>query len=161
MKQIFAIVALGFASIAISAQPISSATADQLEQKLAPSSPLTRGMRNLAPQQQVDLVIQFDFDSAKLQETSKPLLNNLASAMQRERLKDSKFRVEGHTDAKGTADYNQQLSERRAATVVNYLQGQGVELSRLMSEGKGASELLVPEKPNAMENRRVRVIALP
>jgi outer membrane protein OmpA-like peptidoglycan-associated protein len=143
-------------------QPLSSATTDQLEQQLAPSQVKTRGLRNLAPQaQSVDLVIQFDFDSARLQEASKSLLNNLAAAMKRDRLKEVNFRVEGHTDAKGKPEYNMQLSERRAAAVVTYLQSQGVEEARLNVQGKGATELLLPDQPLAMENRRVRVVALP
>jgi outer membrane protein OmpA-like peptidoglycan-associated protein len=144
-------------------QPLTSATPDQLEQQLAPFATVhTRSLRNLAPQQQsVDLVIQFDFDSAQLLPASKPLLNNLALAMKRERLQALQFRVEGHTDAKGSANYNQQLSERRAAAVVAYLQTQGIEVQRLSLEGKGSSELLLPDQPFAMENRRVRVVALP
>jgi outer membrane protein OmpA-like peptidoglycan-associated protein len=92
---------------------------------------------------------------------SKPLLNNLALAMKRERLQALQFRVEGHTDAKGSANYNQLLSERRAAAVVAYLQTQGIDVQRLSIEGKGSSELLLPDQPFAMENRRVRLVALP
>lgn len=159
MKRVVYLLLLGLASMALFAQPLTSATPDQLEQQLAPR---TRSIRNLSPQQQsVNLIIQFDFDSAKLQEASKPLLNNLAVAMQRDRLKELIFKVEGHTDAKGATEYNQQLSERRAASVVNYLQEQGVDVNRLVFEGKGFSELLIPEKPLAMENRRVKVAILP
>lgn len=161
MKRFLILVSSGLALTCVFAQPLSSATVDQLEQQLSPSLPKTRSLRNLTPQQSVDLVIQFDFDSAKLQESSKPLLNNLATAIQRDRLKAVKFKVEGHTDAKGSSEYNQKLSERRAASVVGYLQEQGIDSVRLTSEGKGFSELLNADRPLAMENRRVRVIALP
>jgi outer membrane protein OmpA-like peptidoglycan-associated protein len=161
LEMIMIVVTL-MATVTTSAQSLQSASPEQLEQQLVPNLPQTRSLRNLKPQpQSVDLVIHFDFDSAKLQDVSKPLLNNLAVAMQRERLKELKFKVEGHTDAKGSASYNQQLSERRAASVVGYLQEQGVEAVRLESVGKGASELLNPDKPLSMENRRVRVITQP
>jgi outer membrane protein OmpA-like peptidoglycan-associated protein len=109
----------------------------------------------------VDLSINFDFDSARLQASSKPLLDNLAQAMNSERLGALKFKVEGHTDAKGKADYNQELSSRRASAVQAYLISQNVNADRLQAEGKGASDLLTPEKPLASENRRVRISLMP
>jgi outer membrane protein OmpA-like peptidoglycan-associated protein len=75
-------------------------------------------------------------------------------------LQAQRFRVEGHTDGKGQAAYNQQLSERRAAAVVQYLAQRGVGTERLQAQGKGFSELLKPEDPLAAENRRVRIVAI-
>jgi hypothetical protein len=112
----------------------------------------------LEPQpRSLDLVIQFEFDSAKLKSESKPLLDNLSTALKSDRLKSIQFKVEGHTDAKGTEAYNQALSLKRANAVVEYMTQQGIEAERLKAEGKGFAELLVPEKPLAMENRRVRI----
>jgi outer membrane protein OmpA-like peptidoglycan-associated protein len=139
-------------------QPLGSASVDQIVEKLEAPQGRTRGLRNLAPApRSLDLVIQFDFDSAKIQETSKPLLNNLAAAMMTEKLEFLNFVVEGHTDAKGTADYNLRLSERRAEAVVNYMRQRGVSKQRLNAQGKGANDLLNPESPEALENRRVRI----
>ena len=155
---------MGCALVACSAmaqQPIQSATADELVDKLAPPKALTRSLRNLAPEpRKIDLMIQFDFNSARLQETSKPLLASLAEAMGSERIKTLRFKVEGHTDAVGKASYNQQLSEQRAQSVLEFLSNKGVEKDRLTAEGKGASELLLPDKPDAMANRRVRITTL-
>ena len=155
---------IGWALAACSAmaqQPIQSATADELVDKLAAPKALTRSLRNLAPEpRKIDLMIQFDFNSARLQETSKPLLASLAEAMGSERIKTLRFKVEGHTDAVGKASYNQQLSEKRAQSVLEFLSNKGVERDRLAAEGKGASELLLPDKPDAMENRRVRITTL-
>jgi outer membrane protein OmpA-like peptidoglycan-associated protein len=142
------------------AQPIKSATSDELIEKLAVPFANTRSLtaRNLEPQpRSLDLVIQFEFDSAKLKPESKPLLNNLSMALKSERLKSIQFKVEGHTDAKGTEAYNQTLSLKRANAVVEYMTQQGIETERLKAEGKGFAELLIPEKPLAMENRRVRI----
>lgn len=140
--------------------PLESATVDELVDKLTPQ-PMTRSLRNLRPEpRSIDLVINFEFDSAKLKEDSKAMLDNLAQAMNNPRLQDKRFRVEGHTDAKGTAQYNQQLSERRAIAVADYMLAAGVDKSRLSPIGKGHSELLLPDKPMGMENRRVRITTL-
>jgi OOP family OmpA-OmpF porin len=140
------------------AQPLSSASVEQIVEKLEAPQGRTRSLRNLAPApRSIDLVIQFDFDSARLQEASKPLLNNLAAAMKTEKLVSLNFNVEGHTDAKGGAEYNLRLSNKRAETVVNYMALQGVKKDRLNAIGKGATELINPDDPEAFENRRVRI----
>lgn len=155
--------ALVLSLTSVSAQLVQEASKEDLIEKLAPPAPKTRSLgRNLAPKPvTVDLSIHFDFDSANLQSSSKPLLDNLASAMNSERLASLKFRVEGHTDAKGKAEYNQELSARRAQAVQNYLISQNVSPDRLQAEGKGFSELLLPDKPLASENRRVRITLTP
>ena len=145
------------------AQPMKSATVDQLVDQLAgPDLSKTRSLRNLKPEpRNIDLMVQFDYDSAKLQESSKPLLDNLVTAMNADRLISIRFSVQGHTDAKGSENYNLALSQQRAEAVVNYLAQRGVTRERLESSGKGFSELLFPDKPYAMENRRVRITTLP
>ena len=153
-------VAVGAAS-ALAQQPIKSATVDELVEMLAPpSAPLTRSMtaRNIAPApRKIDLTVNFGFDSARLESTSKPLLLDLARAMGAERLAAIRFKVEGHTDAVGKADYNQQLSAKRAQSVLEFLAQSGVSADRLMAEGKGPSEPLMPDRPDAPQNRRVRI----
>ena len=159
MKQL-ALLLISTLSIVVHAQPVKSATSDELIEKLAVPYANTRSLtaRNLEPQpRSLDLVIQFEFDSAKLKSESKPLLDNLSTALKSDRLKSIQFKVEGHTDAKGTEAYNQALSLKRANAVVEYMTQQGIEAERLRAEGKGFAELLVPEKPLAMENRRVRI----
>ena len=144
--------------------PMRSATSEELIQKLDPSSPplLTRGMRNLTPEARekpnVDLSIQFEFDSAKVLPESRPLLDNLAKAINSDKLRGFTFVVEGHTDIVGSADYNQKLSNQRALSVLAYLASKGVSKERLKALGKGSTELLMPDKPDAAENRRVRII---
>ena len=71
-----------------------------------------------------------------------------------------RFSIEGHTDAKGTEAHNIHLSQKRALTVVQYLINSGISKDRLDSEGKGYSQLLYPDRPEAMENRRVKVTTL-
>jgi len=161
MKAFILILAIA-ASFPALAQPMKNASVDQLVEQLAgPEQPKTRSLRNLKPEpRSIDLVIQFDFDSAKLQESSKPLLDNLVAAMKNDRLMSVRFKVEGHTDAKGSEAYNQNLSMRRAESVVNYMADKGIEKERMEGIGKGFSDLLYPDKPQAMENRRVRITTL-
>jgi len=153
--------------IALLAAP-PNPSAQEIIDKLAapPTAPAnsgagTRSLRNLQPAARaIDMNVQFDFASANLTREGRDALQQLAIAMKSERLASMRFLVEGHTDAKGTARYNLDLSGRRAASVVGYLRSQGVATDRLESIGKGFNELLNEEDPLAAENRRVRIVAL-
>jgi len=151
--------ALGL-SLGLCAQAQDGPSTEAMIDALAPAPATTRSLRNLQVQpRQLDLNVQFDFDSARLTPESIALLERLSQALLSERLQAQRFRVEGHTDGKGQAAYNQQLSARRAAAVVQYLAQQGVQTDRLQALGKGFSELLKPEDPLAADNRRVRIVA--
>jgi len=159
MKHLSFILLLALSCLA-QAQSVKSATSEELIEKLAVPFANSRSLtaRNLEPQpRSLDLVIQFEFDSAKLKSESKPLLDNLSTALKSDRLKSIQFKLEGHTDAKGTEAYNQVLSLKRANAVMDYMTQQGIEAERLQAQGKGFAELLMPDKPLSMENRRVRI----
>ena len=79
--------------------------------------------------------------------------------MRTERLTELKFRAEGHTDAKGTATYNEALSKRRADAVVSYLAQQGITAGRLQPLGKGFRELFDAANPQTETNRRVTIVS--
>ena len=106
----------------------------------------------------LSLLIQFDFNSSRVRLESQQVLANLAQALQSTDLRDSRFAVEGHTDAKGGVAFNQKLSLQRAQAVRDYLKVKGVEERRLVAVGKGSSELVNPTDPFAAENRRVRIV---
>lgn len=114
----------------------------------------------LSSRPSLSLLIQFDFNSARVRPESQQALVNLSHALQSTELLGSKFAVEGHTDAKGSADYNQKLSEQRAQAVRDFLKTKGVDEDRLLATGKGATELANSAEPFAAENRRVRVVNL-
>jgi OmpA-OmpF porin, OOP family len=108
----------------------------------------------------LSLLIQFDFNSATIRLESQQALTNLASALQSKELQEAKFAVEGHTDAKGRAEYNQRLSQLRADAVRHFLMIKGIDSTRLMAQGKGSTELSNKDDPNAAENRRVKIVNL-
>ena len=109
----------------------------------------------------VALNVNFAFNSVVLAPESQELLNQLALAMQSPALQHYRFQLEGHTDSKGSAVYNQKLSQRRAQAVRDYLsRREKVPAARLMAVGKGASEPLDPAHPEDAINRRVQIVNL-
>lgn len=101
-----------------------------------------------------DLLITFELDSAMLTPQARENLDAFVAALRSRALQPFRFSVEGHTDATGPQGYNQVLSERRAASVVDYLVAHGVEGNRLVARGYGETRpsRADPEHP---ENRRV------
>ena len=105
------------------------------------------------------LLITFATGSSDLSAETIQVLEKVAKALQSDRLAGFAFRIEGHADPRGAADANQKLSQERAQAVVTYLTAKlGVLPDRLQPVGKGASELLNPQHPEAAENRRVTIV---
>jgi len=102
--------------------------------------------------------IYFDFDSARLLERSHPVLDGIAEVLI-EHPEIVNVRVEGHTDSRGSAEYNMKLSQRRAESVVRYLvQRGGVSKERMVAQGFGETQPLLPDAQTDEEhaqNRRV------
>ncbi len=126
----------------------------------APAQGAAAAAAAAAPRPSLSLLIQFDFNSARVRPESQQALANLSQALQSAELADSRFAIEGHTDAKGREDYNRKLSEQRAQAVAEFLAARGVKSARLAPVGKGASELANTADPYAAENRRVRIVNL-
>ncbi len=109
----------------------------------------------------VAINIMFDFNSDKLTPQGRQILDNLGQALNSERLKGSRFLLEGHTDSKGSDTYNLALSERRAKSAMDYLvTAHKVDKARLQTLGKGEAEPLDPANPERDINRRVQVMNL-
>ena len=121
----------------------------------APSAPASRP----AGAGMIDLALQFEFDSDRLSPQDRATLNELAIAMRSPELAGRRFLIEGHTDNKGSPAYNLRLSRQRAQAVRALLVVQRVAPDRLFAEGKGAAEPIDPARPDAPENRRVRIIS--
>ncbi len=129
--------------------------------------PLTRDIRGVTVTKgpngedplSVNLYVNFDFDSADLTSDARITLDRLGYALVDDRLKSFSFMIEGHTDAKGSDDYNQKLSERRAEAVRQYLTAQfGIDANRLAARGFGKQRLFDPSRPEDGVNRRVQVL---
>jgi outer membrane protein OmpA-like peptidoglycan-associated protein len=101
--------------------------------------------------------IHFDSDSDHIKDESKPTLDSIV-AMLRKRA-DWKMSIEGHTDSTSTPEHNQGLSERRAASVKNYLTTAGIDGSRLSTVGYGQDKPVAPnDNPiGKAQNRRVEL----
>jgi outer membrane protein OmpA-like peptidoglycan-associated protein len=103
--------------------------------------------------------IFFDTNSDVIQPESTPTLREIGEMLNAHA--DMALIIEGHTDSEGDADYNLELSERRAAAVVRYLvDAYGISADRLAAEGLGES---APVGDNAtpegrQQNRRVELV---
>ena len=107
----------------------------------------------------IDLYVNFAYDSAELTSDARITLDRLGYALRDERLKGFSFLIAGHTDAKGSVEYNQKLSERRAQAVKSYLITQfGIDSALLTARGFGKSQLLDPSRPEDGVNRRVQIV---
>lgn len=101
-----------------------------------------------------DMLITFDLGSDRLSQQAQENLAEFAKALKGDKLSKATFNIDGHTDATGSDLYNQALSNRRAASVVRFLEGLGVSRERLTATGHGESQPRSTD-PFAAINRRV------
>ena len=107
----------------------------------------------------IDLEIQFDFNSAQISKGSTQAVQELGKALSNPNLKGSTFVVAGHTDAIGGDAFNQDLSERRADTIKRYqIDKYGITGSDLVTVGYGKTKLKDTANPADPINRRVQVV---
>ncbi|MDF1560148.1 MAG: OmpA family protein [Bacteroidales bacterium] len=102
--------------------------------------------------------VLFGFDESTLSADARTSLDKLVKVL--DAYPDTDIEIQGHTDSRGSIAYNQALSERRAAVVSGYLEGQGTAASRLTIKGFGET---TPKYENntaegRTENRRVEFL---
>ncbi len=114
--------------------------------------------RSAPPRASASLLITFDTNSSELTGAARRQLDIVASALRNDRLVEYRFTVEGHADPRGNADSNLTLSQERAESVKRYLMAQGIAEDRLLAEGRGEREPMLPAQPAAPENRRVTFV---
>jgi len=95
--------------------------------------------------------ILFDVDSYSLKSATKDQLDQFAKTLNN--YQDTDVRIEGHADATGSDSYNKTLSERRAKSVGDYLEGLGVRNSRVTEIGYGEEQ---PVADNSNESGRAK-----
>jgi OmpA-OmpF porin, OOP family len=102
--------------------------------------------------------IHFAFDKAVIRPISFPVLDAVYEVLR----DNPKIRIEvqGHTDDRGPAAYNKQLSQQRATAVRDYLVRKGIAGERLIAKGYGLEQPLVPntDERNRALNRRVQFV---
>jgi outer membrane protein OmpA-like peptidoglycan-associated protein len=126
----------------------------------APAATGTPAAAAKAGPRALDLEIPFEFNSDRLTNDGKEVLDQLGEALKSDELSTAKTIVlEGHTDAKGSAAYNKVLSTKRAQSVKNFLATKhSIPSTKLRAIGKGSTELADPKNPEDGVNRRVRII---
>jgi outer membrane protein OmpA-like peptidoglycan-associated protein len=101
--------------------------------------------------------VNFDFDKASLTANAKVILDGVADSL----IAQPQIQIElgGHTDSKGSDEYNQSLSDRRAASVVDYLVGRGIDAGRMTSHGYGETQPVADNETDEGReiNRRVEL----
>jgi outer membrane protein OmpA-like peptidoglycan-associated protein len=112
-----------------------------LDSLLSQKGPLGSGTQMRMPDDQL-----FSYDSADLQPSAMSQLQKLGILIKRN--PKATFAVEGYTDSLGSAEYNLDLSYRRAESVKAYLvEGVGINPAQITARGYGASKFLVPPRP--------------
>jgi outer membrane protein OmpA-like peptidoglycan-associated protein len=177
LSAIAVLAAVSLAPVSVWAQ--ANPSTDQIVKSLTPTSTMgtTRGIR-IAPSGSapasgpaqppaaakapaVSMTVQFATGSTELTPQAVQTLTSLGQALTNPTLANYRFRIEGHTDTVGSAGYNQQLSQRRADAVVDYLATNfHIDRNRVQAIGMGQDGLLIQTPPQTPEarNRRVQVV---
>jgi outer membrane protein OmpA-like peptidoglycan-associated protein len=105
--------------------------------------------------------IRFATDSDVIVRASLPVLDGVV-ALLRAHPEVGRLRIEGHTDDRGSAAHNLDLSRRRAAAAVRYLVAAGIDAGRLESIGLGAARPVGSNATSAgrARNRRLEFVIL-
>jgi outer membrane protein OmpA-like peptidoglycan-associated protein len=158
---------LAGAEDAASSAPAPLLSGDEIAQALRPPAPAAARTRGLSrrpdtpaappPPQSINLNIAFEYNSSALKPEASVQLKQLELALVSDSLRNDRFIVAGHTDAKGNPQYNKQLSLKRAESVKRFLVANGVDVSRLDTIGYGSEQPLTPEHPEDPSNRRVEI----
>jgi outer membrane protein OmpA-like peptidoglycan-associated protein len=105
--------------------------------------------------------VTFAFNSSDINSQFYPVLDRVAATLTE--YDKTVIEVAGHTDSVGSDSYNQQLSERRANSVANYLSGRGVARTRVVTIGAGEAHPVASNDTDEgrARNRRVEITIVP
>ena len=142
-------------------------TTEEIIAGLTPrKAPRTRGLKTRGLQPglaTIALTVHFAFDSAEILPHAVPNLQSLGKALQSPQLSSYRIRIEGHTDSTGPAAYNLGLSQRRAASVKQYLTTNfNITPDHLVIEGRGEVEPMADNSSRLgrRKNRRAEFVNL-
>jgi outer membrane protein OmpA-like peptidoglycan-associated protein len=112
------------------------------------------------PAERIDVEVRFAFGSAALDRAAAAKLTALGTELGKPERKGARLVVAGHTDARGGDEFNQRLSERRAAAVKHVLVERfGMPGETVVAVGHGKAEPKNAADPFAAENRRAAISA--
>lgn len=133
-------------------------TDEQIENRLFAKSKGISPARRTA----IDMpAVTFEFNSANLTGMARRQLDVLGRVLSKRVFSRNRFIIGGHTDDVGKAEYNKNLSQKRAESVIEYLVSQhGLNKQRLTAVGYGESRLLKNHAPDGSAQRRAEVINL-
>jgi peptidoglycan-associated lipoprotein len=137
-------------SAAVSAEPTTD-TAQDRETSVQISKPL----RDRCAIPGAENTPGFEFDQSTLRARGRNVLDDIAVCLKTGPLKDEVITIVGRADARGTADYNQALSESRAAAARNYLVQQGVPAERVKLLARGEEGARGSDEATFALDRRV------
>ena len=105
--------------------------------------------------------ITFDVNQAAINSSFYPVLNSVGKVAKE--FNQTLIDVAGHTDSTGTVAYNMDLSQRRANSVAQYLQSQGIDPTRVYAEGYGPHYPIADNSTaeGRAQNRRVEIALKP
>jgi len=172
------VLALGLLLALLVPAAAQTVTSEEIVRALLPqnSGPNVRSFRKQAPNPyrginvqgelppevelpRINLTVNFEFDSASLTNDGILTLQALGAALQDPRLRNMRFQIAGHTDLRGSAQYNLNLSQRRAFTVAEFLVAfYGIPRQQLFPVGYGENRPVDPYNPSSGRNRRVEII---
>ena len=123
-----------------------------------PLPPVVAAAPAVAPAPARTYLVFFDFDRADLTDRARQIIADAARASTA--VQTTRIEIAGHADRAGTPQYNQRLSERRAAAVASELERQGVPRSAMVVQAFGESRPLVQTADGVREpqNRRVEIV---
>jgi OOP family OmpA-OmpF porin len=153
---------LGWYMITASAEGYLNST-DSIEANDDGLSPFTRDLYLRPIEIGVTVVLRniyFDFDKTTLKQQSFSELNKVADFLKQN--KTVEVEIAGHTDSKGSDDYNMNLSQGRSQSVVDYLINQGIDSFRLTAKGYGETWAIDSNETDIgrANNRRVEFTVL-
>lgn len=104
--------------------------------------------------------IMFEFDKAEILPQSSQILDEITDAMMI--IPNLRLEIQGHTDNKGTQEYNLRLSNERAKAVYDGLVNRGIEPRRLRYRGFGMNRPIAPNdsEENMAKNRRTEFVII-
>lgn len=137
-------------------QLVNRSLADPARANRVGRAPIFEQLDSLA---QITIAIQFDFNSARIRPDSFRAVGLMADALYHPYLQGYRFLIVGHTDAKGSREYNLKLSQQRADAIRDALINPfGISPARIDAVGLGEEQLHNRRNPEAAENRRVQLV---